>query len=180
MSDEKQWIDPSLDGAGGGYGKFKGMTVREISQIFSRVETDADMRGLKGILRICYEQLEGRSHLAVSAQAAAVLGVVTTLLLASIPLVSGHDRDLLFKACGVSAILFAGFLSGAISTRKSAREAIAQERAIAEMAIDVLDRMVREPRFKSGSLDSLQKQTLKKMLLATKIDSTALKDLMKL
>lgn len=161
-------IDPELDGSGGGYGKFKGLTVREVSKLFENISQEGNMRSVSGILRICHEQLESRSQLAVSTQAAVVLGVVTGALCIAFATFHGKAQAFLGKAVAISGVLFAGFLSGALSTRKMARAAVAQERAICDLALDALEQVVSSPGFKAKPLDSLQKATLKRLMAKTK------------
>jgi hypothetical protein len=181
--DEKTWIEPTLDGTGGGYGKFKGLSVREVAELFSQIAKDPSRRSFSGILRIAYEQLEGRSQLAVSVQASVVLGVVTLLIGLSIPFVIAKfpkGLPAILKAFGGSAALFAGFLIGALTTRRQARAAAAQERAIAELAATVLDRLSQHPEFRPLPLDSLQRQTLKKILKLSRSKPPALASLLEL
>ena len=175
MSEDRQWIDPALDGSGGGYGKFKGMTIREMSGVFKQIGAEANMRSVSAILRICHEQLEGRSHLGVASLATKIIGVVTMLLVAGMFFVSEHLRPILIKGTGAAAVLFAGFLSGSLANRRMAKSSIAQERAIGEMAIDVLEQLVDTPGFKAKELDSLQKLTLKKLMKISRTDSEKLR-----
>jgi hypothetical protein len=154
------------------------MSVREIAGVFGQMGREPNMRSVSGILRISYEQLEGRSHLAGSVQASWALGVIAIALCAAFPFITeDRMRAALLKACGVSLVLFMGFLIGALTTRNQAKPAAAQEKAIAEMAVAFLNQIVTEPGFRAGQLDSLQKLTLQRLLKRTKSDSVALRQL---
>lgn len=164
MLEEKEWIDPALDGAGGGYGKYPGKTVKELSQLFRDMSGDPSMRSIKGMLRIAYEQLEGRSHLAVSVQASIVLGIVTLAIAATLPFFDGETRLKIAKAGAFAAVLFIGFFIGAMTSRSDAKAAAAQEKAILQLALAALEQVASHPQFTPGPLDSLQTQTLTRIL----------------
>jgi hypothetical protein len=131
-----------------------------------------------GILRIAYEQLEGRSHLSTSIPVAIVLGVITLGLACSMAMFQEPIRSNILKACGASGLLFVGFSVGALSSRKDAKLAAAQEKAIAEMTVAALTAVTSAPGFKPGNLDSLQQGTLKKVVAKTKANVSQLSQLL--
>ena len=159
MSGEES-LRPDLDGTGGGYGKFKGITVRELSELFDRVAADGNMRSVTAVLRITYEQLEARGGLGYFPHICIGTGVFAVACGIPIPFVSLQTQGVLIKMSLGSAFVCLAFLFGVLKNRHQTMAAIAQERAIRDLALDALVRIVTEPGFKPKPLDREHVKTL--------------------
>ncbi|HWD38474.1 MAG TPA: hypothetical protein VG944_06470 [Fimbriimonas sp.] len=167
MSDDAP-LDPMLDGTGGGYGKFKGISVREVSQLFDRVAAEPNMRAFSAVLRISREQVEARGSLGMYSVMTILMAPVLAIciLLVLFGPTSAHKQFL--QATAASTLLFVIFGSAYLSSRKLTRASVAQERAIRDLAVDALERIATEPSFKPKPLDHDQKLILKDLLKRTK------------
>jgi hypothetical protein len=167
MSEER--LSPELDGTGGGYGKHKGMTVREMSQQFDQIASDGTMRSFTACLRISREQIEARGGLHVGMYTAIIFPILTAVIFA-IALTTG-DKNLgpLLIKIGLMMVAFTGaFIFGYLRTRPTANAAAAQERAIRDLTVDTLVRIASEPGFKPKPLEFSLHLYLTRLLKTTK------------
>ena len=167
MSSEEP-LHPELDGTGGGFGKFKGKTVRELSELFDRVATEPNMRSVSAVLRIAREQIEARGSLGMYPMMAAIAGVVAIGGAVGYYLVPSGLKEGFLKGGLGGLVAAAAFLAGVISTRRETRAALAQERAIRDLAIDALARIAEDPGFKAKALDYDQRRILTELLKRSK------------
>lgn len=162
MSGEES-LRPDLDGTGGGFGKFKGITVRELSELFDRVAGEGNMRSVTAVLRITYEQLEARGGLGYFPHICAATGIFAVACAIPLPFVALQTQRVLYKMAAGSALVCVAFLFGVLKNRQQTRAAVAQERAIRDLALDALVRIVTEPGFKPKPLDREHLKTLREV-----------------
>jgi hypothetical protein len=171
MSDER--LSPHLDGTGGGFGKYKGMTVREMSEQFERFAEDASMRSFTAVIRISREQVEARGQFGVNRVMLGICAFCTVAVFTGYVFANDRLRETLIRvgiACiGVTVAL--GF--GLLSSRKHARVAMAQERAIRDVTMDALAKIASNPEFKPKPLDFTQRIYLTEVLKKTKRNDPA-------
>jgi fluoride ion exporter CrcB/FEX len=161
-------LPPELDGRGGGFGKFTGMTVRELSGLFDRVSADSTMRSVSAVLRIAREQLEARWHMGNLRIMAIFCGFVAIGFSIAYPLVPQTVKVSILKGILGGFTAFICFGVATLSTHRATNAAIAQERAIRDLAVDALARIVEEPGFKAKPLDADQRRILADLLKTTK------------
>lgn len=161
-------IRDELDGTGGGYGRYKGATLREIDSMLKACLQDKSMRGVSAVLRITHEQLDARGGLG-SYPWLVVLGlVVGCCLLGASFVVHGEIATKLREfAAQVGAVTLL-FGVAVFSMRIARKKSLYQERVIREMATEVLLDIVRDPSFKPKELDRTQRLTLERLLKKAK------------
>lgn len=166
MSDDM--LSPELDGTGGGYGKNRGMTVREMSEQFERFCEDASMRSFTAVIRISREQMEARGELGITKKGMIISGICAIAVWSAYPFTSDRIRETLLKIGIACAAVTIAFSFGVASTHKHAKSAHAQERAIREVTLDALVKIASSPGFKAKPLDFSQRHYLGLILKKSK------------
>jgi hypothetical protein len=153
---------------GGGFGKNKGITVRDLSTQFERIVSEPSMRSFTAVLRISREQVEARGEFGVVRLALFIcLGVAA---ISSIGMLVLQDKvrftAMKFAIGGlVGASIFA---MGLVKNRAHATAAFAQIDAIRDLSVDALLRIAKEESFKPKALDYTQRLYLQELLKKTK------------
>jgi hypothetical protein len=166
MSDQRLRTD--LDGAGGGFGKFKGLSVKELADMFERQLSEPNMRSVSAVLRISREQVESRGSITVAPAMAAFTGVFAVGTGIAMVVASEQSRAMVLRAFIACLLTFLAFLYGWLSNRHVLAASLAQERAIRQLAIESLTRVVEDPAFKPKALDYDQKRILRELIKKTK------------
>jgi len=172
MSEER--LSPHLDGTGGGFGKHKGMTVRQMSEQFERIVEDVSMRSFTAVIRISREQVEARGQLGVNKYiviGCAIAAAISFIVAICVP---GRIRETMVRgglACAGASVAFG---IGVLRTREHTRAALAQERAIRDITVDALVKIASNPTFKPKPLDFTQRIFLQETLKKSKRDEPAL------
>lgn len=168
-----------LDGTGGGFGKYRGITVKEAAVLFERFSADPTMRGVTGVLRVSREQLEARGTLGIYPYLA--LGV--TILLAAVGAfviwLPPDRRSEATKLVYATGFVAAALWVGVATTGSSRRRAVAQEQEIRRLAVAALHRIVLTPGFHSKRLDRQDRRTLRELLLKTRSKAPELMELIR-
>jgi hypothetical protein len=166
MSEER--LSPELDGTGGGFGKNKGMTVRQMSEQFNQIAADPTMRSFTAVLRISREQVEARGDFGVNQKAVIICGTITLIAAGAYALGQGNTKALAMKVAIAGIAVTAAFAAGYAKSRHHARASLAQERAIRDLTVDTLVRIADEPAFKPKPLDFTRRLYLSEILKKTK------------
>lgn len=156
-----------LDGTGGGMGRYKGLTLKELDGMFERCRNEGGMRGISAVLRIAREQLDARGGLG-SYPWLTLLCFVVAAAIWFFPYREGVLKDWRMQGAigaGLLCLLF-GWIT--LQTRIERRNALYQESKIREMAVDSLVAIMREIDFQLKPLDYTQRLTLEKLLKKTK------------
>jgi hypothetical protein len=161
-------MQPDLDGTGGGYGKFAGKTVRDLSELFDRASAEPNMRSFSAVLRISREQVEARNSLTSIRLMAALCGGATVVMVVVYFVVPQEVKLSIFKGLLGCIAAFLAFGIGAISTNRASHAALVQERAIRDLALDALVKIAEDPSFVPKELDYQQKRILAEHLKRTK------------
>lgn len=161
-------IDKELDGRGGGYGKFSGMTVAELSEFFQKCESDSGMRAVSAILRVSREQVMARGQLGyypVYAGVSVLAFAVSFVVIPFLPAALQSEAPKFQMACGFVAF---ALVAGVLLNSKDRRASVAQERAIRALTAASLARVVSAPDFLAKPLDYTQQMTLRDVLKGQK------------
>lgn len=153
-----------LDGNGGGYGKFPGITVKELEQKFDRLVEDGTHRSITAILRITREQLMTRADLGLNRRLVVVAGIILVVFVLANFVVPEAFIKPVQTGIAASSVAFAALLGGVWLTRKDAVRAKAQVDAIREISCDSLIAVVRNPNFKTKALDADQVRFLRDLI----------------
>jgi hypothetical protein len=124
-----------LDGTGGGYGKYAGISLGEIESKFKACEAQPSMRSVSALLRIAREQLEARGQLGVYPRLATIAAAATLGSLAAWPIAPERFQSLLLRASMVAGFLTLILAIGVASLWRTRRANLHQERAIRQMAV---------------------------------------------
>jgi len=131
-------MKPEIEGRGGGFGKYQGLTLAETQALFDTCIADPSMRSISAVLRVTREQLDARGQLGtypifawIAAFAALAGGVARQFGPAAIEPVATKT----FLGAGVVFLLL---VATTLPTRKVRRMNVAQEREIREMAVHAL------------------------------------------
>ncbi len=166
MSEER--LNPDLDGTGGGFGKNKGMTVREMSEQFDRIASDGSVRAFSAILRISREQVEARGEFGVLRLIFFLCSGFAVVSAVAMALLSDPGRVIAMR-CALGGLVAASlFAAGLLKNRAHAKAAFAQVAAIRDLSVDALVRVAREEGFKPKPLDFTQRHYLEELLKKTK------------
>ena len=166
MSDDL--LSPELDGTGGGFGKNRGMTVRQMSEQFNQIAADGTMRSFTAVLRISREQVEARGQFGVNRIMIVCCSAITVIAAIAAAFLQDRFQVLAIRISVAALLVTAAFVVGFSASRKHARPALAQERAIREITVDTLVRIAAEPTFKPKALDFTQRHFLTELLKKTK------------
>jgi len=176
MSEER--LSAELDGKGGGLGKFKGLTVRELSALFEAELSEPTMLSFSAVLRITREQIEARGALTayplmtgICAVCAVIAGIVWLVS-------SDHGKQLAIRGLIGSGLACLAFGAGWMTNRKQTKASIAQEKAIRKLAIESLIKIAENPKFKPKELNDDQHRILRDLLKKTKTKNAALSALL--
>jgi|GEM_PF-1052428 len=172
MSEER--LSAELDGTGGGFGKFAGKSVRELTDLFQQQMSEPNMRSLTAVLRITREQIEARGSLTVFPVICLILGCLTAGLGAGYLLCPEGSKKTVLQVFLGAAIVFVLTMFGWLSNRRQQVASVAQERAIRRLAVETLIRIVDDPQFRPKPLDWSQQQILKELLKKTGAKNEAL------
>lgn len=127
-----------FEGAGGGYGKYPGLTVAQIAERFRFLAKEGEGRSARAVLRIVHEQTEARGNLGTQ-RILAVLSGLTTLGLGTIRVLSSDPPRMLNVYLGVTATVTVLFTIGAVSIGKTAKRNHMQLREIRRLALLTLE-----------------------------------------
>jgi hypothetical protein len=155
------------DWAGGGYGKHKGLALREIRQRFAKCEDEPSMRSISAVLRITREQLEARGQL--GSYPVLAIGGFAILAIALVALPFTHDdvHALLEKTVYGSAAVAVLLTFGAVRVRHARKSNLAQEDQIRSLAVATLNAILaKNPKLKP--LEREQVATVKELMKKVK------------
>ncbi len=156
-------LDPLIDGTGGGYGNYPGLTVVQIADRFRTLAEEGHNRSARAILRIVHEQTSARGTLGAQ-RYLAVFGLMTTLVLAVLRTVTTEpNRGKLNLYLAVSALMTVLFVAGAATIERTVRRNTAQVREIRRLALLALERVVEAPGFKPKALEREHLRSLDEM-----------------
>ena len=152
-----QLIDPELEGRGGGYGRYRGMTLAEIQDRFDACKADPAMRSISAVLRIAREQVDARGELGIYPILAWVAGVICVLSLAVRPFAPEKTLELVTKVEIGSACAFVLLLVGSVPNQRARRVNKAQVQRILEMTGETLEAILEaEPALKPLTREQVQ------------------------
>lgn len=156
-------IDPAneTDWAAAGYGKARGLTLKEIRESFAKCEADPSMRSIAAVLRITDEQLKARGELGHTWMFIAIAAPFVLLLLvcASIIAEPAMHARVIYALGFASALLFGACLLH-WRMRNQRKVGLEQEIAIRAAAVQSLNRILdHSPR--RSSLDREQIKVVK-------------------
>ncbi len=146
-------LHPAVDGSGGGYGRYPGLTTVEIAERFRFLVEEGQGRSARAILRLVHEQTEARGRLNTQWLMVGI-GATITVVLALFRLVAALEtRDGLLRLALVAASITLLFAVGAGSMHRTTRRAEAQVREIRRMALLALDLLTTREGFVSKTLE---------------------------
>ena len=146
-------LDPALDGAGGGYGNYPGLTVEAVANRFRHLAEEGHNRSARAILRIVHEQTSARGSLGAQRYLAA-FGLIATAVLLGVRLLAPETiRPKVTVYLAASAIMTVLFVFGAATTHRAAVRSEAQIREIRRLALLALDRVVQADGFAPKPLE---------------------------
>lgn len=131
-------MTPLDDGRGEGYGRYQGLTIAEILELFDACVEEHNMRSISAVLRITREQLDARGHLGMYPVYAWIAAALTLGGLAGRYLLPVKYLEWTTKLAMGSSCVFVLLLISAVPTRKSRKGNMSQERAIREAAVKAL------------------------------------------
>lgn len=142
-----------IDGTGGGYGNYPGLTVAEVAARFRTLAEEGHARSVRAILRIVHEQTSARGQLGAP-RLVAGLALLAMVVLGSLHFVVAEEGrrkiDEYLLASTIVAVLFG---VGAASMRRTERRAKAQVAEIRRLALLALERVVFAPGFQAKPLE---------------------------
>ena len=169
-------MSPDLDGRGEGYGRYQGLTISEIQDLFTTCVEDPSMRSISAVLRITREQLDARGQLGnypVFAWIAAAVGILGIAARFVLPVKYEELTTKTAIGAGCALVLL---LISVIPTRHSREGNVGQEQAIREAAVRALTQILAfKPSLKPLTIE--QEMTVKILLKKTK-DSQPLRELL--
>lgn len=145
-------LSEEVDGTGGGYGKYPGLSVAQVAERFRFLAEEGEGRSVRAILRIVHEQTEARGHLGTQ-RLLAVLSGSATFALGVIRLLSADPPFMLNVYLGVTAVVTVLFTIGAVSIGKVSKRNDAQLREIRRLALLTLDILISKPGFVARPLE---------------------------
>ncbi len=145
-------LSEEVDGSGGGYGKYPGLSVAQVAERFRFLAEEGEGRSVRAILRIVHEQTEARGHLGTQ-RLLAILSGSAALGLGIIRLVSANPPFMLNVYFGVTAVVTVLFTIGAVSIGKVAKRNEAQLREIRRLALLSLELLISKPGFVARPLE---------------------------
>ncbi len=169
---------PELEGKGGGFGRYAGLSLAELRDRFEACAADPSHRSVSAVLRIAREQLEARGGLGTHRWIPILAGVALLLSLGAPRVLPPRFADGVRAAQFGSAAALLLALVSFFSVRHSTRAAIVQERAIRELALDTLLRITADPGFRPKPLDPGHVRTLRELLRRTGRGDEALRRLL--
>lgn len=161
-------MKPELDGTGGGYGKFRGMTMGEIREIFQRCEADPSMRSVSIVLRVAREQLIARGGLGNYPVLAAIAGAVFAASFIVKGFLPADQQSSVPKIQAGIGMVTLALLIGVMATSRDRKRGVAQERAIMALSRETLEKIVSARDFEPKPLDFTQTLTMKNLLAGAK------------
>lgn len=167
-----------LDGTGGGYGRYAGVTLAEIERLFGVCRQDPTMRGVSAVLRIAREQLDARGGLGSYPWLAGLAGALALLGFVAMRFLPESFVGQARTAEAAVVVVFLLLVGVSVTTAKDRKQGLYQERRIREMALETLEAIVTTEGFRPKSLDETQKLTLERLLRATKREPGPLRQLM--
>ncbi|HEY0867327.1 MAG TPA: hypothetical protein VGE01_08110 [Fimbriimonas sp.] len=171
-------MSEELDGTGGGFGRYRGVSLREFEATMDRCRREGGMRGASAVLRIAREQIDARGGLGTYPWLVGTC-LVATAVLWFVPFDEGAVGE--WRQKGVLGFLALGIIFGWITfgIRQERRKALYQESRIREASLQALRDIVSVPGFQKRSLDYTQKLTLQNLLKKTKSQDPVLLDLLR-
>ncbi len=157
-------LSEEFDGAGGGYGKYPGLSVAQVAERFRFLANEGEGRSVRAVLRIVHEQTEARGHLGTQ-RLLAILSGLATLGLGVVRVVSADPPFMLNVYFGVTAVVTVLFTIGAVTIGKTAKRNEMQLKEIRRLALLTLEILTSKPNFVArdlerehvAALDSLKK-----------------------
>ena len=169
-------VKPEIEGRGGGYGKYKGLTLAEIQALFDTCVGDPSMRSISAVLRVTREQLEARGQLGVYPLFAWVAGAACLIGLAVRQLGPAKLTEIATKTVLGAGTVFLLLLASTLPQRHVRKANLAQEQVIREMAVKaVLKILESNPKLKTLTIEQ---ETTVKILLRKTSGSEVLKVLL--
>lgn len=154
-------LDPILDGTGGGYGKYAGLTVAQIAERFRYLVEEGQGRSARAILRMVHEQTEARGSLGTQRYLVVIAATIATGLVLFRLVVADEARSKLdapiMAAVGATVL----FGVGAVSVHRATVRAEAQVREIHRLALASLDILVSRPDFRPKGLEREHESALR-------------------
>lgn len=167
-------LSDELDGNGGGFGKFPGLTVKDLESKFGLLIKDGSHRSVTAILRLTREQLMTRADLGLNQRLVLVAGGLLVVTGIAFLLVPDSFKPVLKTAVFASGVAFCALLAGVIFNRKATRRSMAQVEAIRQLACDSLLSVVTQHGFVPKPLDEEQRRFLKALLRQSRRTDPAL------
>jgi hypothetical protein len=158
--------------SGGGFGKYKGLPLKDIDDRFAQCVAEPSMRSVSAVLRIAREQIEARGDLGKQPYYAAFFGAVALAIAGGAFLLPEELRRQAFFIAGGLSLAFLAFAGGAISTRRVRNMNLAQEREIRERAGAALEAILAHD-FPLKPLTREQTETVQSILKARKSEALA-------
>ena len=146
-------LDEIIDGTGGGYGKYPGLTVAEVAERLRFLVEEGQGRSARAILRIVHEQTEARGGLGTQRVLATLAGLATLALAIARGFVSREVQSSMNLYLGVSAAVTLLFVVGAASIHRATVRGEAQVREIRRLALIALDQLVAKEGFETKPLE---------------------------
>lgn len=146
-------LDEAVDGTGGGYGKYPGLTVAQVAERFRFLAEEGHGRSVKAVLRIVHEQTEARGGLGTQ-RILVALAVTVTLLLAGLWFLGSQEtkaKVTIYLGASLAMTILFGF--GAASVHRATVRGEAQVREIRRLALLTLDRAISKDDFVAKPLE---------------------------
>lgn len=131
-------MKPEVEGRGGGFGKYQGLTVTEVQALFDTCMQDPSMRSISAVLRITREQLEARGQLGIYPVFACVDLAICAAAAVLRQFGPASLTEIATKAALGTAGVFGLLLISTLPTWRARRTNLAQERAIRDRAVAAL------------------------------------------
>lgn len=146
-------LDPMLDDAGGGAGKYPGLTVAQVAERYRFLVEEGQGRSAKAILRISREQILARGSLGTHGWIVAFFVVVALGFLVARFVVAPDQQSRVTLDAAVCAGVALLFVVGGATARRSTRRAAAQVKEIQRLTLVALDELVSQEGFVRPPLD---------------------------
>lgn len=127
-------IEVESDGTGGGFGKHRGITLKDIRDRFELCENDPSMRSISAVLRITREQLEARGQLGIYPSLATIAFAICLASWILRFVLTGDFSELAQKFAIGSGAVGVLLMLGVAKVWNPRRENLRQEQIIRELA----------------------------------------------
>ena len=151
------------EGRGGGYGKYHGLSIPEIQDLYDKCVSDPSMRSISAVLRVAREQFEARGQLGVYPRLAwmalASVGVLVPVAVFS----AGTLHEFATKGAIGAVCVFFLLLLSVLPTRQARLSNLKQEERIREITTVALREILKHnPKLKALTME--QTTTIKDLL----------------